>query len=61
MAATRCSLPLLLRTGLADGQPVPEGDEAMLVAILGYVFPESSAEELAASIRGRPGRVSAYS
>lgn len=46
--------------GLAEGQAVSEADEPMLSAVLGWVFPEATSEQLAASIRGRPGRVSAY-
>ena len=49
-----------LRAGLADGQAVPEGDEAMLTSIISFVFPEASSEEVLASIKGRPQRVSAY-
>jgi hypothetical protein len=46
--------------GLAEGQAVSDADEPMLSAILGWVFPEATSEQLTASIRGRPGRVSAY-
>ncbi|KAF6251625.1 hypothetical protein COO60DRAFT_1298202 [Scenedesmus sp. NREL 46B-D3] len=46
--------------GLSEGQAVSEADEAMLSAVLGWVFPEATSEQLTASIRGRPARVSAY-
>lgn len=46
--------------GLKDGQAVPEADEQMLSAIISFVFPEASSEEVQSSIRGRPQRVSAY-
>jgi hypothetical protein len=46
--------------GLKDGQAVPESDEAMLSNIITFVFPEASSEDVTASIRNRPQRVSAY-
>jgi hypothetical protein len=46
--------------GLTDGQAVPESDEAVLSAIISFVFPEASSEDIVASIRSRPQRVSAY-
>lgn len=49
-----------LLAGLKDGQAVPEGDEAMLTSIIGFVFPEASSDDVLASIRSRPQRVSAY-
>lgn len=53
-------LAVAMGAGLADGQAVPEGDEAMLTSIISFVFPEASSEEVLASIKGRPQRVSAY-
>jgi hypothetical protein len=53
VAVPRCA-------GLKDGQAVAEADETMLAAIVSFVFPEASSEEVLTSIRGRPQRVSAY-
>lgn len=49
-----------LLAGLKDGQAVPEADESMLTSIISFVFPEASSDDVLASIRSRPQRVSAY-
>jgi hypothetical protein len=53
-------LAAALLAGLKDGEAVPEADESMLTSIISFVFPEASSDDVLASIRSRPQRVSAY-
>jgi hypothetical protein len=59
-ASVLCTFLVCCLAGLTDGQAVAESDEAVLSAIISFVFPEASSEDVVASIRSRPQRVSAY-